>query len=248
MTDKDNTELDEDQVLEEDEVDESEGADDTEKKVTEESEEADDTEDQGEEGEESDDEEGADKFEDTDKPEIPVRDAIIRRQRKTIEKLRSKQAKEEESESDDDEEEVEEDDDNEIGSVIDRKLDQRLQPITERLAREAEDQELSDLFRNDPEAKGFEKAIRAFMKHPAWAQVPLAAIYHHLAFAHAQKKGAQQRQIADAEAAQTRGSGSQRRSAKAKKTNGVPTAEEIDAMSDEELDELAHKVQTGQFK
>jgi len=249
MTEKDKTGLG-DEELDKELAAEAEGADDTKKTVEEKTEETDDDSEESEEGEESEDDAG--KFEDTDKPQIPVRNAsfIIQRQKHTIEKLRNKKDTEESDEADDEEQE-EEDVETETPKTTDvaSEVSRQLKPITERMAREAEESDLADLFKADPEAKGYERAIRAFMKHPAWAQVPPVAIYAYLSREHTLAMGAKMKRVADVEAAQTRGTGSQRRSTKTKKSTGdFPTAEEIDEMSDEELDAMAHKVQTGQFK
>jgi len=246
MTEKDKSGLG-DEELDKELAAETEGADDTKKTVEEETEEADDAE-EGKDGEESEEEAG--KFEDTDKPQIPVRNAsfIIQRQKNTIEKLRHKKDNEESGEEDEEQEEEDVETETPKANDIAGEVSRQLKPITEKMAREAEESDLADLFKADPDAKGYERAIRAFMKHPAWAQVPPVAIYAYLSREHTLAKGAKMKQVADAEAAQTKGTGSQRRSTKTKKSSGeFPSAEEIDEMSDEELDAMAHKVETGQF-
>lgn len=246
---EDNTDLGDDQLREELAA-EAESADDTENKAEEEAEETEASGDQGAKGEETETEAG--KFEDKDDPEIPVKrnaSYIIQRQKDKIEKLRSQQQPpkaENDSTAGDKDEEEEADDtgDDKIAQEVSRQL----KPFTDKMKADTDEAELADLFAAEPAAKDYEKTIRAYMKHPAWAQVPPTAIYHHLAFQHAQKQGAKQRQVADAEAAETSGAGSTRRSAKAGRKSGeFPSADEIDAMTDEQLDELAHKVQTGQF-
>jgi hypothetical protein len=248
MTD-DNADLGDDQLREELAA-ETEGADDSEKTVEEETADTGTTEDQGGEGEEAGDEEDEGKgtpFEDTDTPEIPTRNAanIIARQKKTIERLRSKSDTEEEGSSDDDMEDEDTADDEDATSVS-REVARQLAPITEKLISDADEADLQTLFTNDPESKGYERAIRATMKREAFRQVPPAMIYAYLSREHVLAQGAKQRQVADTEAAHTRGTGSSRRTVKTKPSGNFPSAQEIDDMTDEEIEDLAQKVETGQ--
>lgn len=253
MTDKDNPELEDDLIDDEleDEKLESEGEGNSET-----ADQTDETEttDQGGEGEESgDDEDGKEQgkpFEDTDTPNIPTRNAsyVIGRQKKVIEKLRSKSTtEEEEPSSQDDDENTETERTPKPSNDVAAEVARQLAPVTEKLASDAQEAELAELFVTDPEAKGYQRAIRAFMKHEAWSQVPAAAIYAYLSREHVLAQGAKRKQVADAEAAHTRGTGNSRRPTKQRSSGSLPSAEEIEEMTDDEIEELAQKVQTGKF-
>jgi len=253
MTEQDTTdELGDDQYREEAAAERAESEGDTKNKAEEETDETTTTDDQGDEGEESgdeQDEEGGKPFDDTDTPEIPTRNAshIIARQRKTIEKQREKLRSTSEEEETLDDETGDEEGDGETN--VSREVARQLKPITDRLVAESDERELQELFVKEPDAKSYEKTIRAFMKHDAWAQVPPNAIYAYLSREHALAQGARQKDLADREAAETRGAGSQRRSTPKKKgATNFPSATEIESMSDEEIEKLAQQVETGQFQ
>lgn len=176
-------------------------------------------------------------YEDTDEPDIPTRNAshIIRRQRKTIEKLRSKEQEEPEVS-----EEPEESD-------IDRAIERKLSPVLDTIAEEQTERDLQRLLDNEPEAAKYQKSIRAFMKHPSWSQVPAEAIFHHLHFKNAQSEGAKRSQNADKEAAQSgSGPGSTRRPGNVKEGN-FPSEDEIAEMSDADLEKLQNRILQGEF-
>lgn len=247
MTEEDNPDLGDDELREELEAEQSESAVDTKKTDKEETAETDTTDDQGDDGEETGDEEdGKGKsFKDTDSPDIPTRNAssIIARQKKTIEKLRSRSEIEEEQSSDDEEAG---DEGADVDTDVSREVARQLDPIKQTLAEKEDEAELQRLFTNDPEAKGYERAIRATMKRDAFRQVPAAMIYAYLSREHVLAQGAKRKTVADTEAAHSRGAGSSRRSAKKKKSGNFPSADEIDAMTDDEIEALAQKVETGQ--
>ena len=190
-----------------------------------------------------DDEKNTDKVEedaDIEDDQIPVRSSaahIIARKNRQIEKLKSKIDKDDESDEDED---FGDDLSPETHKAINRRIQEKIDPIVESVIGKADEDELNTLFSKEPEAKTYEKRIRAYMKHPAYKAVPPAAIYHHLAFESAAKVGAKKKEIADKEAAQLGGGGTSHRS-KARK-GGLPTAEEIDAMSDDEFQALQNKV------
>lgn len=215
-----------------------ESEDDTEKNVEEETETSDDA---GEEVEEEQEDQ------DTDKPDIPVRDHIIARQVRTIEKLRSKLNKDE---SPDDEDTVVDFNDDELtpeaSGAVQKEIQRQVAPLIENLAKKSDEDELQGLFGKEPEAKGFEKRIRAYMGHENYQGVPPSVIYHHLAFGSAQSEGAQRQQAADLEAKQMGGAGSSARPGE-RPTGDLPTADEISNMSEKEFEELEHKARIGGF-
>src|SRR3990167_426694 len=173
--------------------------------------------------------------------EVPMRKSvaqhIIARQSKTIEKLRTKDEKKIEVD-------VDKDDDKDLD--IDARIDKRLKPIIDSVVSQADEGELGQLYSSEPEAKKFDKLIRKYMGHENYKGVPPSVIYHHLAFDMAKASGAKKKQVADVEAKQTKGGG---RSIVGKGGNSkMPSAEEIDDMSDTELEELQHRVLKGDFK
>ena len=172
--------------------------------------------------------------------DIPVRGSaahIIARKNKQLEKLRSK---------------VDPDEDPEIPEdlyqdPVDKKISEKISPLVDAIAKRADEDEVAELFKDEPEAKKLEKSIRAYMDHPAWSAVPPKAIYHHLAFSQAAKVGAQKKALADEEAGAMRGGGSSRRQAP-RATGNIPSAEEIANMSDEDFEKLQDKVNQGEYK
>jgi len=158
--------------------------------------------------------------------DIPVRPAasyIIERQKRTIERLRSKA-----------EEDVEKDE-----SPND--------PIAERLDRieqialgQADDRELNDLFISNPDARKYEKRIRAYMGHDAYKAVPPEFIYRALSRDDAAIQADSKRKAADLEARQTRSVGSGIRDTRSRDKK---TAEDIRNMTAEEFAEYDREQQ-----
>lgn len=172
--------------------------------------------------------------------EIPVRKSveqhIIARQKRTIEKLRSKEEPVEEKES-----LLSDTAQSAVGAEIDRKI----APLVEALTSKYDEDEVKALIADNPEAAAHEKEIKRYMAHPSYKGVPAEVIYHHLAFAKAQKVVEEKRVMADSEAAQMRTAGTSRRGQP--RVGKLPTAEEISEMSDEDFEALQHKARTGAF-
>ena len=173
--------------------------------------------------------------EDLDPASIPVRQSnaqfIIARKNKKIAKL--------ESEANKGDEEPEGEPDANIQEVV----SQTLTPVVETLTKQIDEGELRDFFREEPEAKNYEKRMRVYLAHPAYKGVHPSVIYHHLSFAGSQAAAVKKKSAADLEANQTRGGG---RAIKPKSgENGLPSADEINAMSDDELERLQNKVMSG---
>jgi len=208
----------------------------------------DDEKDEDEEDEEEDDEADEDKDEDEelDETKIPVRKStaqfIIGRQKKTIEKLREKKA--------DDAEETEEAEDEELSpeasKAVGKAVSKAVNPIIGTLAEQADETELQNLFTQEPEAEKYEKRIRSYMKNPHWSAVPVEAIFHHLAFNNAETTGARKKDTADKETQLNRNGGRTLRP-KAKGTGDLPSVDEMEDMSDEEIEGIQHKVRTGRY-
>lgn len=184
---------------------------------------------------------------DIDNPEIPVRNSvashIIARKNKQLEKLRSQQEKDDEDGSKADDED---DLDPVMKKAVDRAVDKRMAPVEETLIGKADEEELQALFAQEPEAKGFEKRIRAYMKHPGYQSVPASTIYHDLAFAKAAAVGAKRKAVADKVADHTKSAGTSHRPTEAN-SSGIPTPEEMDDMDDAAFDELLNKARSGHF-
>jgi len=180
----------------------------------------------------------------------PVRNSaqhIIARQKQTIERLRSKQ-EERVVEKDDYEDDTdgEEDLTPEAKRAMDRRIGKRLDPLLETFTNTADEAELNQLFNSDPASKGFERQIRVYMQHPAWKAVPPSAIYHHLAFGVAQSEGARKKAIADKESGGMKGAGSPSRKM-SPGTSKMPSAEEMQNMSDEDFAALEGEVRGGRY-
>ena len=211
-------------------------------KTTEKNEEGDDN---------NDDDSDSGKDEDDDKVVPPVRkhiaQHIITRQKSTINKLRSKQD-EDDSDDEDDNSDIDEelDDDKKASKVIGREVQKHLKPVISALASEADENELKDLFSNDPEAKRYEKRIRAYMQNEHYKGVPPSVIYHHLAFDEAAKTVTDKKNTADIEAKQSKGGGRTRRSTKIK--GNIPSSEEIDDMDTGDFKKLQDDAIQGKFK
>lgn len=205
-------------------------------------------------GEDDDDADDSDSDEDEDEDDDevvpPVRkhvaQHIITRQKKTIEKLRSKQD-DDDSDDDDDNGDIDEDldDDKKASKAIGQEVQKHLKPVIKALASEADENELKDLFTNDPAAKKYEKRIRAYMQNEHYQGVPPSVIYHHLAFSKAAQTTDEKKKAADLEASQGKGAGSGRRTTKPK--GDVPSIDEMDDMDDKGFEKLQHEVRTGKF-
>lgn len=175
-----------------------------------------------------------DQDEDSDENlKIPVRSReshIIARQKRTIERLRSKA--DDDVDNDDFNNDVSDEDDDRSPSAIEREVNRQLDPIRESLLSKADEDDLNGLISKEPDAKKYEKRIRAYMKHDAYKSVAPEVIYNHLAWQEAQAIGAKRKQVADTEANQMRNAGSPLREDPG---SGEMTAEDIDRMSEKEF-------------
>lgn len=179
---------------------------------------------------------------------IPVRRSaeqhIIARQKRTIEKLRSKEEEEDVTPPPTEEE----DDDGltpQAKKSVAREVQRHVEPLLKTIASKVDEDELSTLFAQEPNAKKYEKRIRAYMEHPNYQGVAPSFIYQGLAFKDAQAIGTKRKKIADTEANQMRGGGTARRPTA--KISNIPTAEEMDEMDDTEFEQLQHQARTGAF-
>lgn len=161
---------------------------------------------------------------------------IIARKNKKIEKLLQ-------DKKDDTEDDAGKDYGEELSPEAQRAIDRRIQeataPLLGNLAKESDEAELKELFSQELEAKKLEKRIRAYMEHDAWKHVPVAAIYHHLAYKDAKKTGAQKRQGADEEAAASGAGGHGRR------PTGAKSGLDLRGKSDKEIQDIQNQVLMG---
>jgi len=195
---------------------------------------------------ESDTEDEEDSGNDKDEEKVPVRKSanasfIIQRQKKTIDNLR-KGKKEEDKENDDGEEDLTP----ESRNLVTREIEKHLAPIKNTLASRADEEELNNLFDNEPEAKTYEKTIRLYMKSEHYKSVPPSVIYHHLAFGEAENSGANKKRIAEKEGKMSRTRGNQKRPTKTLKGN-MPSPEEIEDMDEKEFEALQNDVRQGKY-
>ena len=120
-------------------------------------------------------------------------------------------------------------------------------PVVERLDRieeltlgQVEDRELNDFFTKQPEARKFEKTIRAYMDHDAYKASSPEVIYHHVAWDQAQSQADSKRKAADLEAGQTKTAGS---SVRDTRRSDKKTADDIRNMTDAEFREYDQEQQ-----
>ena len=188
-------------------------------------------------------EEEEEKDEELEEDKIPHRKSalgfIIGRQKETIEKLREKKKEEEIT---DEEEELTP----EAERAVDKAISKKVDPLLGNLAKQSDEDELQDLFSQEPESEKYEKRIRSYMNNPHYKGVPPSVIFHHLAFAKAETTGAQRKTTADKETELNKGGGRTLRP-KAKETGNLPSKEEMEDMTDEEIEALQHKARTGEF-
>lgn len=172
---------------------------------------------------------------------VPVRKSaaqhIIARQKRTIEKLRSRE-EEPEFADPDDEQPVRRDE-------VAREVSRQVEPLIKTFATKVDEDELADLFAHEPAAKKYEKRIRTYMEHPAYQNVPPVVIFNHLSAKDKRAEGERRKKTADVEAAQARGAGTAHRPATAR--GNIPTVEELEDMDDTAFEELQHKVRSGAF-
>ena len=186
-------------------------------------------------------------FDDTATPVIPIRNSvaqhIIARKNEKIKKLESKVDAPENNA--DDTPDAEDDLSDQARGAIDKAVEQRIKPLVETLASTADENELKELFATEPEAKKYEKHIKAYMGHEAYKGVSPVVIYHHLAFNQAQAVGAKKKKVADLEAGQAR-SGGRGLPAKGAPTD-LPSAEDIAGMSEAEFEAMELSARQGNF-
>lgn len=202
----------------------------------------------GEEKEEGGDE--AKEFDDNAEPIVPERSSashIIARKEKKIKKLESDAAPKEGEEGYVAPVEGEGDTAEETQTAVAAEVEKQTKPIIDKMVSDSDQNELNALFSSTPEAKKYEKHIKAYMSHDSWKGVPVAAIYHHLAFAHAQALGAKAKEAADVEANQNKGGGRTVKKDTTDTVDGLPSPEALAEMTDEELQKVQDDAIQGKY-
>ncbi len=115
-----------------------------------------------------------------------------------------------------------------------------------KLASDADKAEFEELVKAEPEAAKYANHIKAYMAHEAYKGVSPVVIFHHLAFESARMMGAKKRATADLEAKQNRSGG---RTVVKDKTNvgNLPSAEDIEGMSDAEFEKMENDARQGKY-
>ena len=134
----------------------------------------------------------------------------------------------------------------EARGAVQKEVARAVGPLVKTLVSKADQEELLDLFEQEPEALKYEKRIRAYMDHPQYEGVPPSVIFHHLAFKVAETTGARRKKTADLEARQMRGGGRTNRMNEVN-TDGIPSIDEQSEMTDEEFETLQNRARSGEF-
>lgn len=207
-------------------------------------------------GEKDDKDEGG--FDDTiteDKPpEIPVRKSVVQhiiaRKDNKIAKLESKLEKKGTDPEEDGEGEGQGDDNqnDKVTSKDDIKnvIEETLSPFISKMVSDADQAEIDALVKSDPDASKYVNHIKAYMQHDAWKNVPPEAIYHHLAWNNAKSLGAKKKKAADLEAEHGKDGGG-RNITENPSPDGLPTAEDIAGMSEEDFAKMEADVLQGKY-
>ncbi len=196
--------------------------------------------------------EGDEKKEEKDvAPEnIPVRKSIqqqiIGRQKRTIKKLRKKKEKDTDT-TEEEEEEEEEELSPEAETAVEKAVSRKIAPVLDAVVSTRDEQELKDLYVDEPIAKKYDKRIRAYMANKHWKGVPVVAIFRYLAFENAQAIGKERKRIADKETDLTKGGGRTLSPKKPFSPGGIPSPEEMMDMPKEDFEKLQRKAKQGKF-
>jgi len=181
---------------------------------------------------------------------IPVRNSaaqhIIARKNEKIKKLESKIKENEDYKPPVEDEEDDSGLSEEAKLAVQREIEKRVAPLLGKYKQDEEEKELQTLMQDEPEAKNFEKHIRAYMQHEAYKNVAPSVIYHHLAFANAEAKGAKKKKAADFEAKQYK-SGGRPMVDRNENLSGLPSAEDITGMTDAEFEKLESEARQGKY-
>jgi len=182
-------------------------------------------------------------FDDSTEPEVPIRTSaqhIIARKNAKIAKLESEKEGIGEYVPPEDPEGLSV----EAQGAVAKEVEKRVAPVIDALASSADEQELNQLFTKESEAKQYEKHIRAYMQHDMYKGVSASVIYHHLAFQNAQATGAKKKNVADLEANQSKGGG---RVIHPVDSGGLPTADDISNMSEEDFEKMQDDAIQGKY-
>jgi len=183
------------------------------------------------------------KVEDDSPPvRLSPKDFIIQRQQKKIEKLTDK--KDEFDEIDESGSATGEELTSAGRRALNEELTDRLNPMAEVLDRNQIQQDITSLYEKYPKSLVSElrKKVETYAQHDAYKNVPVEFIFLGLA---GKKLSSASKEDVDKEARENELGGSQRRDIDESDLEGIP---DVRKMSDKEVEELAHKVRTGQVK
>lgn len=206
-----------------------------------------------EEEENKDEEEFNDTIDPEKPPQIPVRESvaqhIIARKNDKIKKLESKLKEGDEGyippEKEEEDYNLSEEASEAINSKVESKLNEALAPFLGKIASDAQEAEFQSLVKSEPDAAKYANHIKAYMAHDAYKEVSPTVIYHHLAFQAAQALGAKRKKVADLEADQNKGGG--RQLPDKGNLGNLPSAEDIESMSDADFDRMESDARQGKF-
>jgi len=173
---------------------------------------------------------------------LSPKDFIIQRQQKKIEKLTDK--KDEFDEIDESGSATGEELTSAGRRALNEELTDRLNPMAEVLDRNQINQDITSLYEKYPKSLVSElrKKVETYAQHDAYKNVPVEFIFLGLA---GKKLSSASKEDVDKEARENELGGSQRRDIDESDLEGIP---DVRKMSDKEVEELAHKVRTGQVK
>ena len=134
---------------------------------------------------------------------------------------------------DEDEDELTPEATNRIREEVDRAID----PLRKAILSRSDEDELSELYADDPDAQKYDKQLRAYMGHDGYKSVPASVIYHHLAYGEAAKAGSKKRNVADVAAGMSGAGGHSRR--ERAPDSDIP---DFDSMDEKEFEAYQNKV------
>ncbi|TRZ50991.1 MAG: hypothetical protein D4S01_05730 [Dehalococcoidia bacterium] len=163
-----------------------------------------------------------------------VKDYIIERKEKKIEKLKAKK--------DDDGEYPDNPDEDEVTSkgkdAIRKEVEGAIKPILDTVRGQSDDRELKDVFAKYPDSEKMEKQIRKYMD--AYKDAPIEFIYLGLAAKKMEIQKKRDKADADSKGDKTGGHG--------KRPTAISSIPDVRNYTDKQMDELLVQVKTGQFK
>lgn len=203
--------------------------------------------DEGEEGDQDDDDEGEgdDSDDDSDEEEDDDEEPKTRRQqqkdnqffarRRVAEKRANKGKSNDDKPEADDDSDYDDIDPKDL-EIIDKKVDERLRPITERIEQEEDDREINNFLKDNPEFKKFEGKVRKYASHESRKNIPIDELFYSVAGKSLLTMGAKRARKSDAEAGQNKTGGTS--------TRNAPSGKSVQDMSSKEFEEYQNQIRT----